>query len=178
MSLPSEIMEDRRERSRAWLVVVIFVLAGAFAAYLWMNRPGRVVGRREAIQYDDFAYEVVDVKTQRLAGRAYTVVTLTVHNRAQRVDYQFHRDIVVIEAADRRRFTVSAEGQRALDGTRGGTDPCVAALPAGASCTTTLAFDLPPDLPDPRLLIRHGAWFGAIVDDLLVGRKEIRLAPR
>ena len=167
--------DNRRERARSWVIGLVLVGFGAFATVFWLNRKGEVVGWNQTIQYDDFAFEVTDVRPQTLAGTTCTVISMNVHNRAVRVDYRFRRDIVVIEDADGNFYRVSPKAQAELDRLRGEHDPCGKSMPAGTSCSTELAFALPEQLSDPQLLIRHGGWIGALADDLLFGRKAIRL---
>jgi hypothetical protein len=64
------------------------------------------------------------------------------------------RDVAAADAQGR-RYTVSAEGQRALElsGTAG--KPISTPLRPGESYTTELVFDLPPDATNPILLINE-----------------------
>ena len=58
---------------------------------------------------------------------------------------------------------------------RAGPDPCAAAIPAGGSCTTELVFDVPRDARELHLCISCGMAFFDLVDDVVWGRKRIRL---
>lgn len=167
--------DDRGETLIRTIALCIALAALAWIGYGLLTRPGLVVGLRTPIQFDDFAYEVLAVRTEVLDSQVYTVVDFRVHNRAVRVDYRFDPAIVSIRSADGRRFKVSPEGQRALLSAHPELRPCTDKMPAGTTCTTALAFDLPPDLQDPRLVIRHGFWIGALVDDILIGEKSIRI---
>jgi hypothetical protein len=143
-----------------------------------LNRPGPVVGPRTPIQYDDFAYEVLDHRVEVLEGHRYHIVIFRIHNRARRVDYRFRPEIVRIRSADGRLFSVSTRGQLALATEYPALALCTQPMPAGSTCTTALAFSLPNDVKDPSIVIRHRGWIFAIVDDLLFGKKSIRLDPR
>jgi hypothetical protein len=162
-------------RAAAGAVVVALL---ALLVYLRLNQPGVIVGWGAPIGYDDFAFEVIGVRPMVLGDRTYTVVTMRVHNRAKRVDFRFRPSTVVIEGADGRMFRIDPEGQRRLGERRSGPDPCAVPLPAGTTGTTALAYALPDDLPSPLVRIRHGGWIGAILDDLIVGAKAIRLVPK
>jgi hypothetical protein len=140
-----------------------------------MRRPPLIVGLNQTIRYDDFAFEATDAAEKEFAGRKYLVVTVAVHNQAERIDYQFRREIAAILDDQGRLFRVAPKGQQELDDVRGGPDPCGKLLPAGTSCSTQLAFELPDDSTNPRLVFRFG-WLGTLLDDLLVGRQEIRLS--
>ncbi len=166
-------LDSQKQRGWSWILVPLIVAGALLAA--WVARPMRRVGWGQTVQYDDFAYEVVGVNVRELGSKPFTVVTFKVHNRAKRVSYRFRHDIVVIKDAGGELYAVSPPGQRALDATDGGGDPCGGDLRPGASCTTRLAFDLPADISEPRLQIRHGGWIGAIIDSVLYGDQEIVL---
>ena len=58
-----------------------------------------------------------------------------------------------VVAADGRRFTISAAGQRALDTMRGEVVPLDQEVEPGASYVKELVFDIPDDVQRPQLLI-------------------------
>jgi hypothetical protein len=130
------------------------------------------------IRFDDFEFSVVGSREATLgkgpAARPYLVVSLKVDNNAKRVPYQFRRGIAVMVADDGHKYGVSPEGQTALDGLRAGADPLAAPLPASASATTELAFDLPPSATNPRMKISHGGPLLDVVDDLLGGKRRLK----
>ena len=55
-------------------------------------------------------------------------------------------------------YDVSPEGQRALDDSEGSGTTLTTALRPGESYTTDLVFDLPPDIKNPELFMREGAF--------------------
>jgi hypothetical protein len=62
-----------------------------------------------------------------------------------------------VSAADAqgRRYAISTEGQRALELSGAASRPLSTPLRPGESYTTELVFDLPPDAPNPTLLINE-----------------------
>jgi uncharacterized protein DUF4352 len=143
-------------------VIVIFALVAAFAL---VNRHDQHAGLGEEIQYDDFAFSVTSASRPETVGRAeaplrpkgaFVVVALRVANHAKRVGFRFQRWFAVLEDADGRRFSVSPEGEAALEAATWKRDPCAGEIPAGAACDTLLVYDVPPDARDLRLKITMG----------------------
>jgi hypothetical protein len=61
--------------------------------------------------------------------------------------------------------------------TRWRADPCAGAIPAGQSCTTELAFDVPDDTHWLELRLSFANAFTDLLDVVFWGPKRIRLAP-
>ena len=151
-----------------------------------LNRRDQHAALGEEIQYDDFAFAVVSTKRAAALGPAdsptkangtFVVVTLKVVNHAKRVDFRFDRDFAILEDANAHRFNFSREGQTALEASEWKSDPCAGPIPAGASCVTELAFDVPPDARELRLKISMGGGnaFLDFLDWAGWGDKWIRL---
>ncbi|HKP12371.1 MAG TPA: DUF4352 domain-containing protein, partial [Blastocatellia bacterium] len=135
--------------SLAALVAVAVVLLVIVAL---LNRHPQVVGLNQEIQYDDFAFAATSARRAASFGDApaltraqgvYEIVTMKVVNHARRVDFTFDKSTVVLVDEQGNEYHWSADVQRAYDaaGARGGT--CAEPIPAGASCTTEVAFDVP-----------------------------------
>lgn len=161
------------------LIAIVFCLALPSLIAV-INRRDQVAGFNQEIQYDDFAFSVQAVrKTKTLGTQAaqgiYYIVTLKVANHARRVDFQFDNLSAMLADDEGRKFYLSPDGQKALAAARGGSDPCAAALPAGASCVTEIVFDLPADASNPHLRISKGEAVGDILDIIFYGKKIIKL---
>ena len=173
---------------RKLLLTAVTVVAACIALLgilALLNRRTQIVGYGREIQYDDFAFSVMNVTRVASIGSngsqlpsrgAYYVVSLKVTNHARRVDYQFEDRIAVLVDETGREYHVSADGQRALEATRS-TGPCTERLPAGASCVTQLVFDAPPGLGHPQLRISFGGPIGDMLDTVFSGNKRINLDP-
>jgi hypothetical protein len=173
---PRKTTQSSARLSSRILLACAGIAAVALINYALILRPDRVVGMRAPVQFDDFAFEVLELHNEVLDGRSVAVLELRIHNHAVRVTYHFDPSIVSIQDADGRRFNVSPHAQKALLTAHSGMAACTGAVPAGATCTTHLAFELPAGIRQPTLVIRHGFWIGALIDDLLIGKKVIRLA--
>jgi hypothetical protein len=165
----------------AVIVAACLALLGILAA---LNRRNQVVGLGEEIQYDDFAFSVLAARTatglgagesEADRGVAYYVVTMKVANHARRVDYTFDKAVAILVDDEGREHYLSEEGQRAIDSARSQKDECGGPIPAGASCTTEVAFQLPAGARASHLRISEGGQAGDILDTIFYGTKTIRL---
>jgi hypothetical protein len=158
-------------------LVLLAILAG-------LNRRNQVVGLNQEIQYDDFAFSVLGARTATGLGAgksqadtkgAYYVVTLKVANHARRVDFTLDKDVAIIIDDEGREYHLSQEGQRALDSARRQRDECDGPIPAGASCTTEIVFELPAGVRASHLRVSGGGPAGDILDTIFYGTKKIEL---
>lgn len=149
-----------------------------------LNRRNQVVGLNQEIQYDDFAFSVVGTRTaaslatgepQMSAGGVYYVVTMRVANHARRVDYTLDKTTAILVDDRGREFHLSPDGQRALDSARKQRDECEGPIPAGASCTTEIVFELPVGAQASHLRISEGGAVGDVLDSVFYGKKIIEL---
>jgi hypothetical protein len=163
----------------AAIVAAIGVSLLAMLAVL--NRKDQTVGLNQEIQYDDFAFSVQSVRkasslgngeSQTNAEGVYYVVTLKIANHAKRVDFTFKRASAILVDDAGREFRLSENAQRALE-SQGAK--CSGAIPAGASCTSELAFELPENAHASLLRISEGGTFGDILDFVFYGTKRIAL---
>jgi hypothetical protein len=153
---------------RALRIAALILAVLLFAALV--SRREAVVGMGQAIQFDDFAFAVtgvrrIEVADAKRAGMRY-VVKLSVSNRAKRVGFQFRRDSAILVDAKGREYRPT--------GPAPANDPCAGSIPAGGSCTTELAYEVPADVHEPRLRISFGPA-GDFLESLFYGSKRIQL---
>jgi Domain of unknown function (DUF4352) len=165
----------------AIIVGLCLALLGILAA---LSRRNQVVGLNREIQYDDFAFSVLGARTATSVGEgesqanadgAYCVVTMRVANHARRVDFTFDKSVAILIDDRGREYHLSAGGQRALDSARKQRDECGDPIPAGASCTTEVVFELPAGARASQLRVSGGGPAGDILDTIFYGTKMIDL---
>ena len=172
-------MEHRSKGFAVTLAILAAIGISLLALLALLNRRDQTVGLNQEIQYDDFAFSVVGAHTASALGKSdsqvpagvYYVVTIRVANHARRVDYTFKRNSAVLVDSLGREFRVSKNGQQALETTQG--QQCLAPIPAGASCTIDVVFDLPVDARVSQLRISEGGLAGDILDVVFFGKKRI-----
>lgn len=174
-----------KQNSKGIAVTVAIVAAigvSLLAMLAVLNRKAQTVGLKQEIQYDDFAFSVQDVRrasslgseeSQTNAEGVYYVVTLKIANHAKRVDFTFKKASAILVDDAGRDFHLSEIAQRALESTQGGK--CSGPIPAGASCTTELAFEVPENAHVSLLRISQGILLGDILDFVFYGTKRIAL---
>lgn len=147
-----------------------------------LNRRDEIVGLNQEIQYDDFAFSVLGIRTAGSLGAAtsqfgpngiYYIVTIQVSNHARRVDFKFKRDSAILVDDKRREFYPSASGQAVLD--TAASRECSSPIPAGAACVTEVVFDIPKDSRVSQLRFSEGGLVGDILDVVFHGKKRIEL---
>lgn len=164
------------------VAIVAAIGVSLLAMLAVLHRKDQTVGLSQEIQYDDFAFSVQDVRktnslgsgeSQANAEGVYYVVTLKIANHAKRVDFTFKRASAILVDEAGREFHVSEIAQRALESIQG--RKCGDPIPAGASCTTELAFELPENAHASLLRISEGGLLGDILDFAFYGTKRIAL---
>lgn len=174
-------MEGRSKGFALTLAIVVAIGISLLAVLALLNRRDQTVGLNQEIQYDDFAFSVVGARTAEALGKSdlqapigvYYVVTIKVANHAKRVDYTFKRNSAILVDAVGREFRMSQSGQQALEAAQG--QQCLAPIPAGASCSIDVVFDLPVDAHVAQLRISEGGLAGDILDVVFFGKKRIAL---
>jgi len=178
---------ELNSKSKA-LAITVLIIAGIFLSLIAllavMNRRDQTVGLNKEIKYDDFAFSVLEVARQNSLGEGadlrtaegnYFVVTIKVANHAVRVDYKFRNGAAILVDQAGREFHLSRDGQRALESTHGYRDGCDGQIPAGASCTTQVVFDLPADARPSHVRFSEGGGIGDLLDFVFYGTKRIDL---
>lgn len=147
-----------------------------------LHRRDQIVGLNQEIQYDDFAFSAMAVREAHSLGSGanqvnaqgvYWVVTLKIANHAKRVDYRFKKSSPVLIDYNGRERRPSPSGQQALESVSGAR--CSDPIPAGASCTTEVAFDVPTNSRVSGLRISEGGLAGDILEVIFFGKKRIEL---
>jgi hypothetical protein len=147
-----------------------------------LNRRDQIVGLNQEIQYDDFAFSALAVREAHSLGSGanqvnaqgvYWVVTLKIANHAKRVDYRFKRSSPVLIDYTGRELRPSPSGQQALESVN--DFRCSEPIPAGASCTTEVVFDVPTNSRVSGLRISEGGLAGDILEVIFFGKKRIEL---
>jgi hypothetical protein len=106
-----------------------------------------------------------DPANQTTAAGLYNAITIRTRfdedtispTRGNALLYPNSRVLTVIDE-DGRAFWPSPEGQSNLDRNNEAGTPITSPLRPGESYTTTIVFDLPPNIRNPTLLINEGEW--------------------
>jgi hypothetical protein len=175
-------METKSKGFAVTAAIVVLIGIALLMMVAALNRRDQMVGLNQEIQYDDFAFSVMEVRKAdglgsgesavNAAGGFY-VVTLKIANHAKRVDYKPKRASAILIDDKGREFFQSESGQAALESAQG--PHCYNPIPAGASCVTELVFDIPADSHITQLRISEGGLVGDILDVVFFGKKRIEL---
>jgi hypothetical protein len=171
----------RRVTRAGLLILVAVVIAGAYLGAILLfsfasNETVLTLGQEKHFCEIDchLAYSIQKVSrfktlgdppNQTTAAGLYTTITIRTRfdentinpRRGNGLLYPNSRTLSVIDE-DGREFWPSPAGQTALDRNNKAGTPISAPLRPGESYTTTIVFDLPPDIRDPTLLINEGEW--------------------
>ena len=173
---------ERNAKGIAVTVAIVAAIGVSLVAMLAvLNRKDQTVGLNQEIQYDDFAFSVQGVRKMRSLGsgdpqngaQSVYFVTLKIANHAKRVDFTFKRASAILVDDAGQEFHLSPSGQQSLDAIH--SNNCSGPIPAGASCTTELAFELPENAHASLLRISEGGTLGDILDFVFYGTKRIAL---
>jgi hypothetical protein len=174
-------MEGSSKGVALTLAILAAIGVSLLATLALLNRRDQRVGLNQEIQYDDFAFSVLDVRRTNTLGTTdsqpangvYYVVTIKISNHAVRVDYRFKKNSAVLVDMMGREFRFSRSGQEALESVKG--QECIGPIPAGGSCITDVVFDLRPEARVSELKISEGGLAGDILDVVFFGKKRIAL---
>lgn len=164
--------------------IVMIAMTGVAGIYLLLilifsaASGERVLARGEEKHFCEIdchlAYSITDVRQVKTVGNAphevssnglFTLVTIKTRfdettispTRGNGLLYPNSRLLTVVDEQGR-QFGSSLEAQRALEATDNGGQSMTTPLRPAESYTTTVAFDLPPDVKNPTLLINEGQW--------------------
>lgn len=177
-----DCMEGHYKGLAVTAAIVAAIGLSLLAMLAALNRRDQAVGLNQEIQYDDFAFSVLGVRkasalgsgdTQTNARGVYHVVTLKIANHAKRVDYTFKKASAILVDDRGREFHLSVDGQQTLKSTQ--SNKCNGPIPAGASCTAEIAFDLPADALPSQMRFSEGDSIGEILDVVFYGKKRIEI---
>ncbi len=112
--------------------------------------------------------------TQAAAQGNFYIVTVKVGNGAKRETIWLNEPKAVVVDSTGREYGPSAAGLVAL----GVESNMGEKVTAGSSYTTTLVFDLPMDVQNPRLDVTEGVWIDHAVEFFMIGDEDSALHKR
>lgn len=183
-SLPPEksCMTWKRYLITVATVLVLGLVSLSLLALL--NRRNQTVGVNQEIQYDDFAFSVLNVKKAKLAdgklsgqnadGEFY-VVTMKIANHARRVNYTFKKAVAILVDDRGNEYHLSEVGQKVLEAEPTQAGGCESEIPPGSDCITDIAFALPSGAKISYLRISEGGRVGDVADTIFYGKKIIKI---
>ena len=142
------------------LIMALIALAMGFGVIL-LTRRDQTFGPRSRVRIDDFAFTVETL--EHCKGRLR--VSLTIHNEAQRVSFDFDPALIVL--TDDSGSIVPAKG---VPGKR-----AFFQLAAGSSAPVLLEFPEPKAGQHAYLEWSFGGGLGRFADKILFGRKRARI---
>ena len=178
---------------RGWRRTVLIgagvLLLGLSLLFAWRVRPENaiVVPPGGEMQYDDFAFSVEGVRRARAlsdgaarieASGEFVVVTIGVHNHAKKVDFTFRPETIELVAGMPGGMTSIYKPVAAALALLAASNTCKGPVPAGSSCTTELAFDLPRGATKLRLQWQYSSLLFDVLDTLAYGRMSLALPER
>lgn len=158
------------------VVIILSVLA-------LLNRQNQVVGMKQEIQYDDFAFSVLGAVKANSVGNyvmqhstegQFYVVTMKIANHAKRVNYSFDKSTAILVDESGKEYRISTAGQKALEGETTKSSGCESEIPPDGSCITDLVFELPKDAQVSHLRV-SGSAAGDVLDTIFYGKKIIKI---
>jgi hypothetical protein len=164
----------------AWAALYVIALTASS-----LTSEERVLGLNEEKQFCGFyidchmqvAVTRVDTSSQLGAARTY-VVTLRVSSTAVRVPLRLLDPRVVVRDARGRQFTRSQAAESLLAAKGAPFEPLTREIGPAQSFQTTVAFELPADVTEPRLLVTEGIWADKIIELFLIGDEDSLLHKR
>ena len=157
---------EKRTRRRLPVIALMCVsMLLGFLILIALNRKNVKAGLNTPIRFDDFDFQVNNVKITAADsnGRVNYTVTLHIDNRAKRVPFTFdERRVVVRDSLGRSFLTVPPAAAPSI-------------LPAGSNATFDLRFDLPADISTPRMRVLASGPVGDVLEFLIFGDKEFSL---
>jgi len=153
---------------RTVLIGAGVLLLGLSLLFAWRVRPENaiVVPPGGEMQYDDFAFSVEGVRRARALS-----------DGAARIEASGEFVVVTMElvAGLPGGVTASYRPVAAALALLGASNTCKGPIPAGSSCTTELAFDLPRGATKLRLQWQYSSLLFDVLDTLAYGRMSLAL---
>jgi hypothetical protein len=166
---------------------IAVIAALTLAGFILLSSTGQrdeVMSFNQEIQFDDFAFSVLDSRAAKMVGPEsaqvtahgiFYIVKLQVANHAVRVPFTFDRHSAILVDNQRVEHLISPDAQAALDAVHGTPDSCGAPLEHGTTCVTELVFDVPADTHAPWLRMSFGGAVGSTLDLVVYGNRVIQL---
>jgi hypothetical protein len=160
-------------------VIALGAIAGLYLGVMLLfsfTSREKVLARGEEKHFCELdchlAYSITDVRETKTLGDAshqlaaagiFRIITVktrfdektTGPTRGNGELYPNSRELTVVDGSGR-TYPSSPSGERALESSQAAGTPITSPLRPGESYTTTFVFDLPPDIPNPTLLIHEG----------------------
>jgi len=156
-----------RQIRRLAIFVIAYLMVVISVALL---SPQKVFHVGDTRCFDDWCISVEEVKTTEVSGfnvhptrGRFLLVTLRVSSRARRVRQSAPDALVYLVDASGHRFDVADSAQEAFERVNGPQAALTAMLDPQTSFPTLRVFDVPSDLREIGLAVRHGAWPGWFV---------------
>ena len=111
------------------------------------------------------------VGATRANGEFY-LVSIRVSSNALRETLRLMNPEYQVIDASGRRYSRSAAGEAAFTALTGTQAALVQPVPAGGEYHTAVVFDLPPDIRNPRLLVRDVGGPDVLLEELLIGDED------
>ncbi len=172
---------------KRYLITAATVLVlglGLLSILALLNRHNQTVGLNQEIQYDDFAFSVLNVRkvntsdrasSERNVGSEFYVVTMKIANHARRVNYTFNRAVAILVDDRGNEYHLSEVAEKALEAQPTRAGGCESEIPPGNSCLTDIAFELPAGAKVSHLRISEGGTLGDVADTIFYGKKIIKV---
>jgi hypothetical protein len=122
--------------------------------------------------------EVLDTLGGVRADGRFHVVTLRIGSDAGIAHMRLTDPHLTVTDGARCRVHRSAAGEAALARARGPQRPLTDSVGPGGAYLTTVVFDVPADLPEPRLAATEGWWADRLVEFFLIGDEDSFLHAR
>jgi hypothetical protein len=173
----------RQFRRLAIFVVAYFAVEISVA----LVSPQKVLRVGDTRSFDDWCISVEEVKTTEAIGPhvhpargRFLLVTLRVSSRARRVRQSAPDALVYLVDASGRRIDLADSAQETYERLNGPQAALTAMLDPQTSFPTVRVFDVPSDLQEIGLAVRHGAWPGWFIiggDGSLFHKTPVFLIP-
>ena len=158
--------EVERPRRRSSLLAIIgVVLLSGLVILVATNRTNVKAALNTPIRYDDFVFQVENVRVGPGTDSGHVVyhVTLRVDNRAKRVPYTF----------DERRLDLMDRLGRPYATSAPAVTPAV--LPAGTGSNFELRYEVPENAQGLRLKLKASDPVGDVLEFVFFGDKEFTI---
>jgi hypothetical protein len=156
-----------RQIRRLAIFVIVYLMLDISVA---LASPQKVFRVGDTRCFDDWCISVEEVKTTEVIGPnvhpargRFLLVTLRVSSRAGRVRQSAPDALVYLVDASGNRFDVADSAQEAFERSNGRQTALTSMLDPQTSFPSVRVFDVPSDLQEIGLAVRHGAWPGWFV---------------
>ncbi|MBS1723334.1 MAG: hypothetical protein JSS66_10320 [Armatimonadetes bacterium] len=160
-------MAGLKRETKTSLIVGVLVIALLLGALLMgSSRPVSTFAPGKVLMYDDFGFTVLSAEEVDSAERgvSHYRVRVKVENHAKRVNYDFDPSVVSPVTESGGVLTLSDKSALADS-----------SLSPGESASYDLVFVGPSDAKILNVRFRFGGAIGTVMDDLLLGPRQVRV---